>query len=147
MRAYSEDVRKLIVVATLVFSDVLLAFLVWYAASIFQDAFGRGATFSVVSATGIAANVGVWVGLRAVLGLYPGYGLDYVEELRRQTYAVAATLAIISVFALASQVGDLLSRLLLFSGLLGLLILAPLHRHFVKRGLRDVGLWPSNGDG
>jgi len=83
----------------------------------------------------------VWVGLRALLGLYPGYGLDNVEELRRQTYTVAASLAITSIFALAFQVGVLLSRLLLGSGFVGLLLLAPLLRHFVKWWMMRGGLW------
>jgi hypothetical protein len=37
--------------------------------------------------------------LRAFLGLYPGYCLDHGEELRRQTYAVAASVAITSIDA------------------------------------------------
>ena len=132
--------RQWLVVLTLLFSDVLLALLVWCAASVLQDALGRGALLEV-SVAGAAVNVGVWVGLRALLGLYPGYGLDYVEELRRQTYAVAASLAITSIFALAFQVGDLLSRPLLVSGYFGLLILAPPLRYLVKRGTAWLGLW------
>src|SRR5215204_7558604 len=132
--------RPWVVVLTLLFSDVLLALLVWYTASIFQGVFGRGALLDV-SVAGAAANVGVWVGLRALLGLYPGYGLDYVEELRRQTYAVAAALAITSIFALALQVGELLSRPLLVFGYFGLLILAPLLRSFAKWGMMRAGAW------
>ncbi len=78
-----------------------------------------------------------------MLGVYPGYGLNQAEELRRQAYAVPAALAVTSVFAPAFEVGDLLSRLLLVSGFLGLLLLAPLLRHFVKRGMMRIGLWPS----
>jgi Undecaprenyl-phosphate galactose phosphotransferase WbaP len=96
---------------------------------------------SDVAVVGIATNVVVWVGVRALLGLYPGYGLNRVEELRRQTLAVAATLAIVSVFALAFRIGDSLSRLLLVAGFLSLLLLAPLSRHFAKRGIRRMGLW------
>jgi FlaA1/EpsC-like NDP-sugar epimerase len=132
--------RQRLVVLTLISSDILLALLVWYAASIFQDAFGRGA-FSVVSTAGIAAIIGVWVGLRALLRMYPGHGLDYVEELRCQTYAVAAALAITSVFALAFQARDLLSRLLLVSGYFGLLFLAPLLRHVTKQKWLQSRLW------
>ncbi len=135
--------RQWLITLTLVSSDVLLAVLVWWAASALQAVFGRG-ELSEVSVAGAATNVGVWVGLRALLGLYPGYGLDQAEELRRQTYAVAAALAVTSVFALAFHVGDLLSRLLLVSGFAGLLLFAPLVRHFVKRGMMRSGLWPSN---
>jgi hypothetical protein len=146
MRDYSENVRKMMSIATLVFSDVLLASLVWYAASIFQGAFGRNEALSVVSAAGIVPSVGVWVVARALLGLYPGYDLGYVEELLRQAYAVAAALAITLAFALAFQVGDLISRLLLVSGYLALLVWAPPLRYFVKWRLRKVGLWPPRGN-
>lgn len=116
--------------------------LLWCAASGLQSAFDQD-PLSEVSVAGATANVEVWVGLRALLGLYPGYGLNQAEELRRQAYAVPAALAVTSVFALAFEVGDLLSRLLLVSGFLGLLLLAPLLRHFVKRGMMRIGLWPS----
>src|SRR5215218_6105217 len=122
--------RQWVVVWTLLFSDVLLALLVWWAATVLQDALRQGYLLDA-SVAGAAANVGAWVGLRALLGLYPGYGLDYVEELRRQTYAVAAALAITSIFALAFQVGDRLSRPLLVAGYFGLLILAPPLRYLV----------------
>jgi Undecaprenyl-phosphate galactose phosphotransferase WbaP len=132
--------RQRLITLLLVSSDVFLALLIWYAAFALQGAFGRG-ELSAFSIAGATANVGVWVGLRALLGLYPGYGLNYVEELRRQTYAVAATLMITSVFALAFQVGDMLSRLLLVFGFLGLLNLAPPLRYLVKRGTLQLGLW------
>src|SRR5215212_248813 len=102
---------------------------------------GRRMELSEIAIVGNVSNVLVWVGLRALLGLYPGYGIDQVEELRRQTYAVGATLAIISIFALVFHVGDLLSRLLLVLGFLSLLLLAPLMRHFVKRGMMRAGVW------
>jgi Undecaprenyl-phosphate galactose phosphotransferase WbaP len=129
-----------LVTLTLVSLDILLALLIWGAAFIVQGAWGRGELSDIAIAT-VAVNVGVWVGLRACLGLYPGYGLDQTEELRRQTYAVAATLAIVSVFALAFHVGDLLSRLLLVSGFLGLMLLTPLLRAFAKWGMMRAGAW------
>jgi len=124
----------------LLFSDIVLACLVWYVASILQDVWGNG-ELSEIAVVGNVANVLVWVGMRALLGLYPGYGLSQTEELRRQTYAVAATLATISIFALVFHVGDLLSRLLLVLGFVSLLLLAPLLRHFVKRGMMRAGVW------
>jgi Undecaprenyl-phosphate galactose phosphotransferase WbaP len=89
----------------------------------------------------IAFNTVVWLGLRALLCLYPGYGLSPVEELRRQTYATVATLAVVAVLVLAFQAGDQLSRMLVAVSFLELLFLAPIGRHFVKRGLAKVGLW------
>lgn len=136
----AETRRQRLVVCGMVLSDVLLALLVWQAAAVLQSVWGQG-TLSGVALASIAPNVLVWVGLRALLGLYPGYGMDQVEELRRQTYAVSATLAITAVFALAAQVGDSLSRLLLVMNFLGLLLLAPLARYLVKRALQGSGLW------
>ena len=136
----AQALRRWRVVFTLVFSDILLALMLWGSASIFQSVWGRG-PLSVAAAVSIVTSVGLWVMVRALLGLYPGYGLDQAEELRRQTYAVLATLAVTAIFALAFQLGDLLSRLLLILGFLGLLLLAPLLRYFVKLGMERVGWW------
>ena len=127
-------------VVILVFSDILLAFAVWPVAVVFQDALGRGQLTGIAAAS-IVPNAVAWVGLRAALGLYPGYGLDQVEELRRQTFALLATLAIIAVFTFASHAGDSLSRLMIFGWFLLLLLLAPVTRYFVKRILLQLGLW------
>ena len=145
LRGLREQARiRWLVVLTLAFSDVLLAFLLWEASSAFQGARGSVQLLAVTAVFYV-----VWVGMRAVFGLYPGYGLNQAEELRRQTFAVAATLAMVSVFALMFppyfalifQMGSPLSRLLLVLGLFGLLLFAPLLRYFVKVGLRKTGLW------
>jgi Undecaprenyl-phosphate galactose phosphotransferase WbaP len=132
--------RQRLVVLLLVLSDVLLAALVWQGASMAQVVWGRD-VISEVAAFSILPNVVVWIGLRVLLGLYPGYGLHAPEELRRQTYAVGAALAVTIVFAVALHVGDLLSRLLVFGGFAGLALLAPLVRHFAKRAVMRLGLW------
>lgn len=121
-------------------SDVLLACLVWGAALAMQNAWGQGPLSGVSTAT-IVPSVVAWVGSRALLGLYPGYGLDPVEELRRQTYAVVATLAATAIFGFALHYEQTLSRLLIVSSFLGLLVLAPFVRYLVKRELHRVGLW------
>ena len=72
----------------LLLSDIVLACLVWYVASILQGVWGNG-ELSEIAVVGNVSNVLVWIGLRVLLGLYPGYGLNQTEELRRQTYAVA----------------------------------------------------------
>jgi hypothetical protein len=82
----------------------------------------------------------VWIGLRALLGLYPGYGLSQPEELRRQTYTVAATLAITAIFVQATQMGDLLSQLILGLCFLSLLLVAPQTRYFMSWCLMKLGL-------
>ena len=121
-------------------SDVLLACLVWGAALAMQNAWGQGPLSGISTAT-IVPSVAAWVGSRALLGLYPGYGLDPVEELRRQTYAVVATLAATAIFGFALHFGQTLSRLLIVSSFLGLLVLTPFVRYLVKRELHRVGLW------
>lgn len=136
----AQSRRQRLAVLTLVLSDVSLAFLVWMAAFGVHSLWGSGPLTGIAVAS-TAPDVAVWIGLRALLGLYPGYGLDLVEELRRQTYAVAATLAIITTFALAFKIGDSLSRLLLISSFLGLALLAPPARYLVKRTLARLGMW------
>jgi Undecaprenyl-phosphate galactose phosphotransferase WbaP len=83
----------------------------------------------------------MWVGIRAAQGLYPGYGMDEAEELKRQTYALLATLAFAAIFALAFQIGDLISRFLLLVVFTGLLFLSPFMRLAVKRWMRRHGVW------
>ena len=126
----------------LVFSDLLLASLFWGIAILLQSIWGQGQLLMTGTTPAyIVSNTVVWLGLRALLGLYPGYGLSPVEELRRQTYATVATLAILAILALAFQSGDQLSRLLVALSFLERLFLAPVGRHFVKWWLAKVGLW------
>jgi Undecaprenyl-phosphate galactose phosphotransferase WbaP len=89
----------------------------------------------------MAPVAGVWVVMRALLGLYPGYGLNSVEKLRRHSYATFAALGVVAIFAIGFQVGEQLSRLLLILNFLGLLLLAPFVRYFVKLGVKKLGLW------
>jgi hypothetical protein len=84
--------NKRLATATLVLSDVLFALLIWEGAHALQIIRGRG-TLTSLAAASVVPNVVMWVGLRALLGLYPGYGLDRVEKLRRHAYAVFATVA------------------------------------------------------
>ncbi len=132
--------RRRLVPTVLILSDILLALLIWEVAYVLQGVWGR-VELSGLSFATVAPVLAAWVGLRALLGLYPGYGLDPVQELRRHTYAVLVTLAALAVFALGFQIGDLLSRLLLTLLFLGLLILAPFTRYIVKRGMKEVGIW------
>lgn len=124
----------------LIASDLALGVLVWGAALLVQSVWGEG-SLSSVALVSMVTNVAVWLGIRALLGLYPGYGLDEVEELRRQSYAVMTTLAITAIFAVAFQVGQSLSRLLLLVGILGILVLAPLVRHVTKVAMKKAGWW------
>ena len=132
--------RQRLTVLSLVLVDLLLSLVVWAVASVVHAFLGSG-ELTVLAVGSIVPNVAVWIGLRALLGLYPGYGLDGVEELRRQTYAVAVTLAITTTFAFAFKIGDSLSRLLLILSFLGLAFAGPLIRAFAKRLVRKLGLW------
>lgn len=139
-RRRSVRTQQRLVTTALILFDVLLALLIWEAAYVSQSVWGSGplSDFAVAS---VVPNVVVWVGLRALLGLYPGYGLDRVEELRRQTYAVLATAAITALFAVALQVGDSLSRLQLVVAFASLLLLAPLLQYLAKRTISKAGVW------
>ena len=101
------------VVLGLFSSDILLALAMWLVAFVLQGVLGRW-PLSAIAIASIVPNVAAWIGVRAALGLYPGYGLDWVDELPRQTDALLATLTIITVFAFASQLGDSISRVFLF---------------------------------
>jgi len=129
-----------LVLATLVCSDVSLALLIWWGAYALQGIWGKGALSEVAIITMVPVTA-AWVGLRALLGLYPGYGLDSVEELRRHSYSVVATVAMLAIFAVGFQIGDLLSRLLLGLFFVGLWLLIPFTQYFVKWGLKEVKLW------
>lgn len=139
-RRWQTTSRRRLVPAALVASDVLLALLAWWMVSVLQGIWGQGALSGVTVATMVPVAV-VWVGVRALLGMYPGYGLDSVEQLRRHTYSVVAVLAILSIFAMASHVGYQLSRLVLALVFLGLLVLAPFAQHLVKQALKRIGWW------
>src|SRR5215203_3600579 len=82
--------KQRLVLATLVCSDVSLALLIWWGASALQGIWGtwRCRRWQLAPLVPVTA---AWVGLRALLGLYPGYGLDSVEELLRHSYSVFAT--------------------------------------------------------
>jgi Undecaprenyl-phosphate galactose phosphotransferase WbaP len=132
--------KQRLIVGTLVLADVFLALVVWGAAAFGKSIWGPG-ELSEVAVAAIVPSVVVWVVLRALLGLYPGYGLDSAEGLRRHVYSVFATLALLAVFAVGFKVGDALSRILLACAFLGLLFLTPFVQHLVKLGMKKAGLW------
>ena len=135
-RAWKRWLNPLVLIS----SDALLAALIWSAASGLQSVFGRGALSVAAIATG-ASSVAVWVGTRSLMGLYPGYGLDPAERLRRHTYSVFVSLAVVVVFATAFQVDASLSLLLLALGFTGLLFLTPLAHGLARWVMWRLGLW------
>jgi Undecaprenyl-phosphate galactose phosphotransferase WbaP len=133
--------RRLVVVLGLISWDALLALAMWQAAFVLRETLFGHSWLSTIAIASIVPNVVAWLGLRAALGLYPGYGMDQAEELRRQTFALLATLTIIVVFAFASDLAGSLSRVFLFAWALGLLLAAPVARYFVKAIMMRYGLW------
>jgi hypothetical protein len=75
------------------------------------------------------------------MGLYPGYGLNAAEEVRRHTYAAFAVLAMLAIFAVGFHVSGMLSPLVLGLFFSGLLTLVPFTRYLTKRALKKVGMW------
>lgn len=132
--------KQRLIVGTLIMIDVLLALFIWGMASVVQGVLGGGELSETTIVT-MAPLMAVWIGLRALLGLYPGYGLSSVEQLRRHTYAVAATLAMLAIFALSFQVGEALSRLLLISLFLGLLVFVPPVQYWTKWCMKKMRVW------
>ena len=136
----SQRWRQRSATLALLLFDVVFALAVWEVVILARAAWSMGAV-SVPTLVSIIPGVAVWIVLRALLGLYPGYGLSSVEELRRQTYATLGTFTTIAIFALVLQVGDNMSRFVLCTGFLALLVLAPCLRQFTKWWLMRAGLW------
>ncbi len=145
-----------------VLSDALLAVPGWLAAFEPQRVLVRSTPIGWESyprdtamVIGVFAVV-VWIGLRSLMGLYPGYGLSSEERLRRHRYSVVfgffATVSFVIVLDLRetapkSLVFDLLygdfPRLLLALGFVGLLLLSPLVQSLARWGMGRLGIWDS----
>jgi Undecaprenyl-phosphate galactose phosphotransferase WbaP len=142
----------------LLLSDALLAVLVWLAAYELQSIWGRltvigweGFPLQTAMVVGAFA-VAVWIGLRSLMGLYPGYGLSSAERLRRHTYSVVGVLAAVS-FAIALDLRDItpkfeffdlygnFPRLILALGFGGILLLSPLVQGLARWGVWRLGIW------
>jgi Undecaprenyl-phosphate galactose phosphotransferase WbaP len=134
-----EAWRQRLIVLALILLDFVLALDVWGLASLFHQSFLGEPSAATVA--GIVVGTLAWIGLRALLGMYPGYGLDQAEELRRQTYALLAAGAITAICAVALQIGSQMSRPTLALGFAGLLVLSPLVRQLVKGQMIHAGLW------
>jgi Undecaprenyl-phosphate galactose phosphotransferase WbaP len=153
-RRLAQVWRQPLVVLALLLSDALLAVLVWLAAYELQSIWGRWEDFPIqtVMVLGVFV-VAVWIGLRSLMGLYPGYGLSSAERLRRHTYSVVGTfaavsfaIALIPLGAIASKLGLIevvgrLPRLLLALGFVGILLLSPLVQALARWGTWRIGIW------
>ena len=153
-RRLAQAWRQSGVVLVSVLSDALLAVLVWLAAYELQSIFGLWGDFPRPTAlvVGVFA-VAVWIGLRSLMGLYPGYGLSSAERLRRHTYSVVGTFAAVAFTTVLIPLGFITStfgpidlvgrvpRLLLALGFVGLLLLPPLVQGLAQWGLWRLGIW------
>ena len=136
--------RQRLVITMLVLSDLLLALVIWGAAYMAQGIWDKEAISGVTAITTIptlVSSIAVWIGVRTLLGLYPAYGLDSIERLRRHTYSVFAALAILAVVAVGFQVADLSSPALLFLAFSSLLFITPFVQYLARRGMKRIGLW------
>jgi hypothetical protein len=130
----------------LIFSDVVIALAVWGVAVVIRASWHASTIAGVLPTSTLAGilPVAVWVVLRALLGLYPGYGINAVDELRRQSYATLGALIIASAF-FGLHEGQDVSRSVLIGGFLALLIAAPLVRQLVKWSLKKARLFGGAG--
>ena len=96
--------------------------------------------FAGVMLAGVVPSLALWMLLRALLGLYPGYGVDPAQELRLQTYSSVLTLVVVLVILSAMDMGGLFFHLLPL-GVFGLVLAVPVARSGTKWALRRANLW------
>ena len=139
--------RQRLAILALVFSDIIFGLLFWglayLAYTLFHQMTWGGELHPGFPIEFTLPNLVAWIGLRALLSLYPGYGLSQAEELRRQTLSTVAVFALTLVFILdtSSFAGERLFLILLAClDFLERLLLAPLGRHLMKWGTAKIGL-------
>jgi hypothetical protein len=102
-----------------------------------------------------AFAVSVWIGLRSLMGLYPGYSLSSVERLRRHRYSVAFAFIAAVSFVIVLDLRDTapkfdlfvfelyrsFPRVLLALGFVGILLLSPLVQGLARWGMGRLGIW------
>ncbi|MEW6637424.1 MAG: undecaprenyl-phosphate galactose phosphotransferase WbaP, partial [Actinomycetota bacterium] len=137
-------VRRTAAILALLLSDVLIglgALGVAFGGSVFAEA-GRQSVADLerVMLAGVLPSLMLWILLRSLLGLYPGYGVEPAQELRLQTYSSVLTLAVVSVVLFAMGMGGFFFHLLPI-GIFGLVLAVPVVRSGTKWVLRRADLW------
>ncbi len=128
--------------AALVLSDVLVAVFVLIAAYfLVWEFFGIRADLRSFFVQNVVPSVVVWVFLRGILRLYPGYGYDSVERLRRHFYSVLAAVAVLAVVFLGLGMENEGPRTTLILAFFGILLLPPVSRKVTMLLLYSAGLW------
>jgi hypothetical protein len=133
----------------LLLSDATLAVLIWLAAYELRSIWGwyivlwwEDAPPRTAMVIGAFA-VSVWLGIRSLMGLYPGYSLSSAEWLRRHRYSVVgACVAAVYFIIVLGLHGDFFPRLLVLS-FVGVLLLSPLVQSLARRGMERLGIWDS----
>ena len=140
-------------VLSLLLSDVLVGLGCLYAA-VAVNTVWHGVSFASEDLgedllVGIAPSLALWIVLRLLLGLYPGYGADPAQDLRLQTYSSIATFAVLAPVRVA--ILDLIAHLppgdnasLYLSLALvasAVILVAPVARSATKSALIRAGLW------
>jgi hypothetical protein len=129
-------------------SDALVGLLVWLAAYELQSIFVRWGDLPRQTVVVVVVfAVAVWIGLRYLMGLYPGDTLSRVQRLLRHTCSVALTIAAVAFVTVLIPLGfitttflpiDLVGQVerpLLVLGFVGLLLLAPPLQVLTRRRL------------
>ncbi|EPX85735.1 hypothetical protein [Salipiger mucosus] len=124
-------------VAGLILSDLLaLAALCWAGGALL------GYTATLDTALRLLALAGaVQVGLKAALGLYPGFGLHAEARLRKTASAWAGAGMIATLAALALHGGGAAVQMLFWPGFLALLALQAAFAGLTRAALSALGAW------
>jgi Undecaprenyl-phosphate galactose phosphotransferase WbaP len=139
-----QFVRHRVAILALVVSDLFVglgALGAAFGGAILTAEEGRlQAGFADLALAGAVPSLALWLMLRALLGLYPGYGLDAAQELRLQTYSSFVALLVVS-FALVALGMSKVFFYLVPLGVFGLILVAPVVRGAAKWLLKRTGLW------
>lgn len=139
-----RTVRRKAAILALLLSDLLvgLFFLgMAFGGSVFAEPGRQSVTeFVDLMLVGVVPSLVLWIVLRSLLGLYPGYGMDPAQELRLQTYSSVLTLAVVSIILFTTEMGGLFFHLLPL-GIFGLVLAVPVVRGGTKWVLRRANLW------
>jgi Undecaprenyl-phosphate galactose phosphotransferase WbaP len=131
------------VTLSLILSDVVYGVLFWLVAYNVSLIAGAESVSNSIVFSVATFSIAAWVSLRALVGLYPGYGFSEAEELRRQTLSASATFlfTIIIIYTVVFQLGEVFPILAALLNVLERVVLAPFGRHLVKFALAKGGLW------
>lgn len=131
--SYREIINSLVLIGMEVFALTLSVWLSFQVRAVFLV----DATIPQLS----VVLLPIWVVLAWLSGLYPGWGLGQIEDLRRVSKNVAATFLLISGILYFTDTGPTWARVaLLLSGFLAWILL-PLARWAVRFFLSRVGWW------